>query len=175
MLLLVGLGNPGPEYQRTRHNAGWMYIDYVAEGYGASPFRHDNKFEAELADVTINGITVMLVKPLTYVNNSGRSVSKLMNFYKLTPSDLVVAHDDLDLPLGQFRIQIGTGPKGHNGLISIEKSIVSIDFKRIRIGVDSRTSEERKIVSGEDYVLKPMEAETERVLHNLFPYINVLG
>lgn len=130
---IVGLGNPGPEYARTRHNTGFWFADLAALRYGGS-FRTESKFFGETARVKIGPADVLLLKPSTFMNRSGQAVSALANFYKLTPGQLLIAHDELDLPAGTMRLKLGGGHGGHNGLRDIHKSQGEA-YRRLRIGI----------------------------------------
>ena len=132
MFLIVGLGNPGNEYAETRHNVGFMTVDCLAEKYRFSPFKV--KFDGLIADGSIGGEKVLLLKPQTYMNLSGNSVVKAASFYKIPPQNIVVIHDDMDLLPGQVKAKKGGGAGGHNGLKSIDAHMGS-DYNRIRIGV----------------------------------------
>ena len=132
MLLIVGLGNPDPEYRRHRHNVGFMAVDAIHARHGFSAWR--KRFRGEVAEGTLGGEKALLLKPLTYMNESGRSVQAAAQFYKLTPADIVVIHDEVDLPPGKTRMKAGGGTAGHNGLRSIGAEIGE-DFRRLRIGV----------------------------------------
>ena len=132
MLLVVGLGNPGPEYARQRHNVGFMAVDTIHRQHHFSPWRR--RFRGEIAEGTLAGQKALLLKPLTYMNDSGDSVQEAVHFYKLAPKDVVVIHDEVDLPPAKVRLKAGGGTAGHNGLRSIGAAIGS-DFRRIRIGV----------------------------------------
>ena len=131
-LLVVGLGNPGREYARTRHNAGWLVVDELAR-------RHDGswraKFDGRLAVVRIDGHTVALLKPETFMNDSGRSVQAAARFFKLEPDSILVVHDEGDLELGRLQARLGGGLAGHNGLRSVAQHLGTPDFLRLRIGV----------------------------------------
>ncbi len=129
MLLLVGLGNPGPEYALTRHNIGFMAIDALA---GAVSFT--SKFHGSVANATIEGEKVVFLKPQTFMNLSGKSVQAAMAFYKIPPENVIVFHDELDLPLGKIRIKQGGGANGHNGLKDIDQ-MVGVNYWRIRLGI----------------------------------------
>jgi PTH1 family peptidyl-tRNA hydrolase len=133
MLLVVGLGNPGPEYARHRHNIGFMAVDALAEAYHFPTWR--SKFRSRIADGLIGGVKVMLQKPETFMNRSGDAVAQAAHFYKLTLDDILILHDELDLAAGKIRIKTGGGVAGHNGLRSIAASIGSRDFKRVRFGI----------------------------------------
>jgi len=132
MLLLVGLGNPGSQYAGNRHNVGFMVADAIHRRHGFGPWRR--KFHAEISDATLAGEKVLLVKPQTYMNESGRAVGEAMRFYKLDPGDVLVIHDEVDLAPGKIRMKTGGGVAGHNGLRSIGGAIGN-EFRRLRIGV----------------------------------------
>lgn len=151
MKLLVGLGNPGPKYQNTRHNVGFLFLDFLVK---------NNLLNKQ----------VKTLKPDTYMNHSGMAVAKELNFYKLKPADLIVVHDDLDLRLGEYKVQFGKGPKLHNGVESVEKVLGTKDFWRVRIGVDNRIPDNR--VSGKSYVLQNFTPEELSFLQtSIFPTI----
>lgn len=133
MLLMVGLGNPGPDYVGNRHNIGFMAVEAIAEAHGFTAWR--SKFSSRLSEGQLGGRKVMLQKPDTYMNRSGLAVAQAAHFYKLTLDDLVVLHDELDLAPGKVRIKEGGGVAGHNGLRSIAESIGTRDFKRVRFGI----------------------------------------
>jgi PTH1 family peptidyl-tRNA hydrolase len=132
MHLFVGLGNPGAKYQGNRHNIGFMALDSTARRHGFSPWRR--RFQGEAAEGTLGGARVVLLKPTTYMNESGRAVGEAMKFYKLALDDLVVFHDELDLPAARLRIKTGGGNAGHNGLRSIS-AYVGNDYRRVRLGI----------------------------------------
>lgn len=129
MRLLVGLGNPGPEYALTRHNIGFMAVDALADAA-----RFTSKFQGETTQLTIEGEKVILLKPMTYMNLSGKSVQAAMAFYKIAPENVIVLHDELDLPLGKIRIKLGGGANGHNGLKDIDQ-MIGQNYWRIRLGI----------------------------------------
>lgn len=130
--LIVGLGNPGGEYARNRHNVGFMAVDRIHDREGFPPWRR--KFRAEVADGTLGGTRVTLMKPATWMNLSGEAVGEAVRFFKLDPADVLVVHDEIDLPPGKFRVKTGGGAGGHNGLRSIIQH-VGDGFRRLRIGV----------------------------------------
>lgn len=132
MFLIVGLGNPGAEYAGTRHNVGFMTVDELHERFNFFPFK--NKFDGLIAEGSIGGEKVFLLKPQTYMNLSGNAVVKAANFYKILPDHIVVIHDDLDLPCGKMKAKTGGGTGGHNGLKSIDAAVTP-NYHRIRIGV----------------------------------------
>ncbi|MBI5728378.1 MAG: aminoacyl-tRNA hydrolase [Candidatus Magasanikbacteria bacterium] len=141
MKLIVGLGNPGKKYARTRHNAGFMALDAAREAllpHQVSAWELSKKFNAEICGCTVRGgEKVILAKPMTFMNVSGEAVQLLGHFYKLTPRDLLVVHDDKDLPLGECRRQTDRGSAGHQGVISIIEHIGTQDFTRLRLGIAS--------------------------------------
>jgi len=132
MLLIVGLGNPGPGYAGNRHNVGFMAVDAIQRRHGFQPWRR--RFQGETAEGTLSGQRVLLLKPTTYMNNSGRAVQEAARFFKIPPADIVVLHDEVDLPPGKTRVKTGGGAAGHNGLRSIDAAI-GADYRRLRIGV----------------------------------------
>lgn len=162
LIAIVGLGNPGPEYERTRHNAGFWFADAVAERWRGS-FRTESKFFGQLARVRIEGSEVLLLKPSTFMNRSGQAVQALMQFYKLAPADLLVAHDELDLPAGQMRLKLGGGHGGHNGLRDIHRPLGD-GYRRLRIGI-GHPGDKNLVLN---YVLgRPSKADEEAIHQGL--------
>jgi PTH1 family peptidyl-tRNA hydrolase len=155
-LLVAGLGNPGREYEHTRHNVGWLVVDELARRHGGS-FRA--KFNGHLADVRIDGKRVAFLKPETYMNESGRSLAAATRFFKVDPEALLVVHDDVDLEQGRLQARKGGGLAGHNGLRSIAQALGTQDFLRLRIGVGRPGRGDRRSVS--DYVLSPFQADED--------------
>ena len=133
MLLLVGLGNPGPKYAGNRHNIGFMAVDAIARAHGFGPWK--KKFQGELAEGHIDGVRTLLLKPQTYMNESGRAVGEAANFHKLSAHDVVVFYDEIDLAPGRFRMKTGGGAAGHNGIRSMIASPIGEGFRRARLGV----------------------------------------
>jgi PTH1 family peptidyl-tRNA hydrolase len=162
MKLLVGLGNPETRYLHTRHNAGFLFVDYYQSQQQTTPFLEQKKFFSSIS----KGDEIILAKPLTYMNKSGQAVSSLINFYHIDLNDLIVAHDDLDLALGSFKLQLGTGPKIHNGLNSIYQQLASKQFWHLRIGVDSRNGD--RSIPGTDYVLQNFSPAEFKILDEVF-------
>ena len=132
MLLLVGLGNPGNEHKRQRHNVGFMAVDAIAERHNFQPFK--KRFQGEIAEGVLDGMRTLLLKPQTYMNLSGKSVGEAAHFYKIPPQQIVVAHDELDLAAAKIRMKTGGGHAGHNGLRSIDAAIGPA-YRRLRIGI----------------------------------------
>src|SRR5919108_1747519 len=155
-VLVAGLGNPGREYERTRHNAGWLVVDELARRHGGT-FR--SKFSGRVGELRLDGLRVALLKPETYMNESGRSLGAAARFFKVAPAQLLVVHDDVDLAEGRLQARRGGGLGGHNGLRSIAQALGSQDFLRLRIGVGRPGRGDRRSVA--DYVLAPFGPETD--------------
>jgi PTH1 family peptidyl-tRNA hydrolase len=155
-LLVAGLGNPGREYERTRHNVGWLVLDELARRQGGS---WRSKFSGSLAEVRLDGLRLGLLKPETYMNESGRSVSAAARFFKVEPEQLLVVHDDVDLEPGRMQARAGGGLAGHNGLRSLAQHLGTQDFLRLRIGVGRPGRGDKRPVS--DWVLSSFAVEEE--------------
>ncbi len=155
-LLVAGLGNPGREYERTRHNAGWMVMDELARRHGGS-FR--SKFSGQLSETRLDDLKLALLKPETYMNVSGQSIGAARKFFKVDPADVLVVHDDVDLEPGRLQAKFGGGLAGHNGLRSIAQALGTNDFLRLRIGVGRPGRGDRRSVA--DYVLGGFEPEVD--------------
>jgi peptidyl-tRNA hydrolase, PTH1 family len=155
-LLVFGLGNPGREYASTRHNVGFMVADELAR-------RHDgswrSKFSGEVADVRVDGARLALLKPQTYMNESGRSVASAAKFYKVDPEGLLAVHDEVDLDLGRMQARVGGGLAGHNGLRSVASALRTPEFLRLRIGVGRPERGDPRPVA--DWVLSPFDPEVD--------------
>ncbi len=145
--IIVGLGNPGPEHLVTRHNAGFWFVDLLARRHGGE-FRDYRKFSGETAKISIDGNEIVLLKPTTYMNRSGLSIRQLSDFYKISAKDILVAHDELDLPVGGVRLKQGGGHGGHNGLRDTIAHIGE-EFWRMRLGIGHPGNKAEVI----DYVL----------------------
>jgi peptidyl-tRNA hydrolase, PTH1 family len=155
-LLVVGLGNPGREYATTRHNVGFMVADELARRHGGS---WRSKFSGEIADVRLDGARLALLKPQTYMNESGRSASAAAKFYKVEPEDLLAVHDEVDLELGRMQARLGGGLAGHNGLRSLASGLRTPEFLRLRIGVGRPERGDPRPVS--DWVLSPFAPDVD--------------
>jgi PTH1 family peptidyl-tRNA hydrolase len=155
-LLVAGLGNPGREYERTRHNAGWMVLDELARRHGGS---WRSKFSGSLAEVRLGDLRLALLKPETYMNDSGRSVGAAVRFFKVEPEQVLVVHDDVDLEAGRLQARAGGGLAGHNGLRSLAQHLGSQDFLRLRIGVGRPGRGDPRPVA--DWVLSPFAPEED--------------
>jgi PTH1 family peptidyl-tRNA hydrolase len=155
-LLVVGLGNPGREYARNRHNVGYLVVDELARRHGGS---WRSKFSGEVADLRVDGARLALLKPQTYMNESGRSVAAAAKFYKVDPESLLAIHDEVDLDLGRMQARLGGGLAGHNGLRSLASALRTPEFLRLRIGVGRPERGDPRPVS--DWVLSPFEPEAD--------------
>lgn len=151
--LVVGLGNPGPEYARTRHNAGFLVADVLADQAGAS-FRPHKKSGTDLAQAQLGGRTVLIAKPRAFMNVSGRPVAALAKFFSVAPASIVVIHDELDLDFGVVRLKLGGGEGGHNGLRSVSAALTTKDYHRVRFGIGRPPGR----MDPAAYVLKPFSA-----------------
>lgn len=184
MKIIVGLGNKGKEYEGTRHNAGFMFLDAfvknkeVCSGDNIILFHTEKKFESDIAEAKINSEKIIFVKPKTYMNASGRAVSSILQFYKIDTHDLIVVMDDVDLPIGTVRIRKEGSSGGHKGTQNIIDSIKSENFTRIRIGIGNKGERESNFETAE-YVLDkfskrelPVLTKTiDATIDNIIPFI----
>ncbi len=157
--LIVGLGNPGPQYEETRHNAGFWFVEAIARSQGQS-FRAESKFFGDVAKVNIGGQQVWLLKPNTYMNRSGQAVVALANFYKIPLESMLVVHDELDLLPGTARLKQGGGHGGHNGLRDIVAQMGGNDFLRLRVGI-GHPGNSKQVA---DFVLHRASQEEQRLI-----------
>jgi peptidyl-tRNA hydrolase, PTH1 family len=155
-LLVVGLGNPGRKYERTRHNAGWLVVDELARRLGGS---WRGKFSGQLAEVRLGEVRLALLKPETFMNDSGRSAAAAANFFKVKPESLLVVHDEVDLEPGRVQARAGGGLAGHNGLRSLAQALGTQEFLRLRLGVGRPARGDPRPVA--DYVLSPFEPQED--------------
>ena len=157
--MIVGLGKPGSEYEQTRHNAGFWFIDELAWQYKAT-LKEEKKFFGSVARISISGSDLWLLKPSTFMNRSGQAVAALAQFYKIKPEEILVVHDELDIPCGRIKFKLGGGNGGHNGLKDIQARLGTPDFYRLRLGIDHPG--ERNLVVG--YVLnKPSPEHRQQI------------
>jgi len=160
--IIAGLGNPEDRYERTLHNAGFWFVDALARKYGGS-FRYEKKFDADSCRVKMHGEDVWLVKPQSYMNNSGQPIRGLLDYYRLSVTELLVAHDEIDLPPGTVRLKEGGGHGGHNGLRDIVRHC-GADFLRLRLGVGHPGDKDQVT----NYVLKRGSSDVEAAIeHNI--------
>ena len=157
--LLVGLGNPGPNYQLTRHNVGFWFVDALALRNGVQ-FRPESKFHGHLCRLTVSGRDLRILKPTTFMNRSGQSLAAVVRYYDIPPDRVLVAHDELDLPVGTLRLKRGGGHAGHNGLRDIINVLGTKDFWRLRIGIDRPVDRGRVV----DYVLSRASRDDEDLI-----------
>ena len=168
MKLIVGLGNPGKKFEKTRHNAGFILLDKFAEEAGAPAWSFDRKFEADVSKINKGGEEVLLVKPQTFMNKSGGSVSKVVSYFDIDLEDLLVVHDDVDLVFGQTKMQFERDSAGHKGVQSIIDALKTNRFWRFRVGVGR--PEQHGLDSGietEDWVLMNFSDEELSQIENL--------
>ncbi len=168
MFLIVGLGNPGAEYAGTRHNVGFTAADFLWQKFSFAPFR--DKFDGEIAEGRIEGEKVYLLKPHTYMNLSGNSVVKAAHFYKILPENIIVIHDDMDLPVGKVKAKLGGGSGGHNGIKSIDAAITPA-YNRIRIGVGHPQAGSKDVVN---HVLSRFGKTDEDMIYGEIEMISAL-
>ncbi len=164
MKLIIGLGNPGEQYTHTWHNLGFSAIQLLQKSHDLPMLTFEKKFKANISIGLIGEEKVLLAEPQTFMNKSGEAVSRLMNFYKLSLKDIVVIHDDIDLPLGTLRIVSGSSAAGHNGVKSIIENIDSQEFVRLRLGV---RTERIDVVGAVNYVLERYQDEQEVLVNDL--------
>ena len=161
MFLILGLGNPGPRYELTRHNAGFLVLDNLADKYKIKLTQH--KYRSLYGKGEIEGLPVILAKPMTYMNESGKAVKALLSAFNLSPEQILVIHDDIDLPLGKIKTKLKGGDGGQLGIRSTIETLQTREFYRVRIGVD-RPEDREEIV---DYVLSPFTEEESGLLNNV--------
>jgi PTH1 family peptidyl-tRNA hydrolase len=160
MYLIVGLGNPGKQYEKSRHNIGFVIADKANLEFQMPNFKSNPKTKCQMSKGRINSKTIIIAKPQTFMNESGQAVRALTNFYKIKPENIIVIHDDLDLPLGEFKIQKNRGAAGHNGAQSVIDQLGTQDFIRLRVGIASPGAKK----TGADFVLgKFSKTETEKL------------
>jgi PTH1 family peptidyl-tRNA hydrolase len=170
MKLIVGLGNPGRSYARHRHNIGFICLNHFARTQGIKLDK--KKGLARIGQGKVENNEVVLARPQTFMNDSGQSVSRLVKKFKIAPDDLIVIHDDLDLPLAKIRISFGSGSGGHKGINSIIQEIGSQDFNRIRIGIGRPSKPEISEDDIIDYVLSDFSPAEKRAIDSIIPGVN---
>ena len=161
MKLIAGLGNPGAKYDRTKHNTGFMTLDHYLKENGLTLDR--DKFDGLYSKQKINGEDVILLEPQTYMNESGRSVAQIAKFFKIAPEDILIIHDDMDMPLAKIRIRAGGKSGGHNGIKSIIADLGTEKFNRLKIGI--RHPQKQSVVS---WVLTPFDADQQKAMDQAF-------
>ncbi len=169
--LIVGLGNPGPQYEKTRHNAGFWFLERLAVDLGGI-WSHDAKFQGELSNVSIEGERIILLKPATFMNRSGQAVGSLARYFKIRPEEILVVHDELDFEAGKIKLKTGGGHAGHNGLKDIISHLGSREFCRLRIGIGVPPGNQ----SVSDYVLSgPSKEDKGKIDSAIQTVYDVLG
>jgi len=163
MIIIVGLGNPGKKFEKTRHNVGFRAVDEIAVNFQFPIFNFQSIFNAQISKGEICSKKVILAKPQIFMNNSGKAVKKLNTKYKIQNTNLFVIHDDIDLPLGKIRISKGRSAAGHKGVESIIKELKTKDFVRFRIGIKPRKTDSKKQKT-EKFVLQKFDREEEKIL-----------
>jgi len=158
MKLIVGLGNPGPKYQNSRHNMGFLVLQNLQQYLEFEPFKEENKFDAIVSNGQYEDQKIILAMPLTYMNKSGLAIQKIAQFYKIPPEDILVLCDDLDTPYEKLRLRKNGGPGTHNGLKSIVEAMGQ-DFPRLRIGIESRGETSHSAIETTDFVLGNFNTE----------------
>lgn len=164
--VFVGLGNPGQQYEKTRHNAGFLFVEHLAKN-ARSKWVSSSQFNGEVAECSVSGAELILLKPMTFMNRSGVSVGKLLRYYKLVPEEMLVIHDELELPTGAVRLKRDGGHAGHNGLRDIIANVGSRDFYRLRLGIGRPD-----VGSVSDYVLSRLALGAQADLADLFDQLS---
>jgi len=172
MQLIFGLGNPGDKYKYTRHNAGFLFLNQFQKTKSFPVFEFNSKFNGDISLGKIANRKTMLVKPQTFMNLSGKTVQALLAFYKLSLNNIVVIHDDLDIPLGTYKISTDSSSAGHHGVQNIIDLLGTQNFTRIRLGIGKPPKEKEScLISGKDYVLQKFSTSELTTLEELFPPI----
>ncbi len=167
MKLIIGLGNPGPEYEQTRHNAGFILVDFLRSKYELPTFTLNKKFNAQTSEGFVESEKYILVKPQLFMNRSGESVRAIVDFYKIEPENIIVAADDLDIEIDNYKITRDSRAAGHNGIQNIIDNIGTQDFTRIKLGVEvSGGRKERGEISGHNFVLQNFSNDELQALDN---------
>jgi len=182
MKIIVGLGNPGEKYEHTRHNVGFLALDFLAAQWDFPSFALKKKFSAEISsgsrDARAAGFfsfmkknDILLAKPQTFMNNSGQSVRALMDFHKCSPADVIVFHDDIDLPAGVVRVATNSRAAGHNGVQSVIDHLGTQEFTRMRLGIRPHNEDVLKKIGTKDFVLQNFTDEELKMIQDLFPML----
>jgi peptidyl-tRNA hydrolase, PTH1 family len=171
MKLIIGLGNPGKKYETTRHNTGFAFLDFLKQSWNFPEFESNKKFNAEISEKNYQPQTknyeLLLVRPQTFMNLAGVSVQSISDFYKLSPADIIVVHDDLDIETGKYKIAIDSSSAGHNGVADIIEKLGTQKFMRLRIGIGNQDL--RTKIDPTDFVLQKFSDEERKSIQKLFP------
>lgn len=168
MKLIVGLGNPDKKYQNTRHNLGQNIVLNYVRAHHDAPLTEKSNLSAKIYEIGQGINKTIFAISTEYMNNSGLTVQKITQFYKISPSDIYIVHDDLDLEVGDYKIQFDRGPAGHNGIKSIIENLGTQQFNRVRVGIGKSLNN----IPVEDYVLLPFSSEEDKTIKNIIPEIN---
>lgn len=171
MKLIIGLGNPGTKYTKTRHNAGFLCLDFLRNAFEFPEFAPEKRFSASISSGTLGTEKVLLIKPETFMNHSGSAVKTLVDFYKLSISNIVLLHDDLDIERATFRTTESSRAAGHNGVQDVIDQLGTQDFFRIRLGIGRPTEVLNACVSSHDFVLQNFSEEEYQALSSVFPTV----
>ncbi|MDP2837731.1 MAG: aminoacyl-tRNA hydrolase [Candidatus Moranbacteria bacterium] len=171
MKLIIGLGNPGKNHAITRHNAGFLCIDYLQKAWHFGTFQLNQKMSGEISESNVGKEKVLLVKPDTFMNASGTTVSQLVHFYKITPEDIMVIHDDLDIASGTYKVTSSSRAAGHNGVSDVIEKLGTQDFPRIRLGIGRPVAVSGACMPSHDFVLQNFSKEELVTLSALFPAV----
>lgn len=187
--IIVGLGNPGEKYLKTRHNAGFIVLDEIQKEINSSKFKFEKKFNAEISEKNQEDTEsksflqkifspsrrekILLIKPQAFMNRSGEVIKKIVDFYKIIPKNIIVIHDDLDLLTGTYKISASSGSGGHNGVQSTIDTLGTKEFKRIRIGVEKKEGRESRQTPGEKFVLQNLSDDELGEIKNLAKNLNL--
>lgn len=171
MKLIIGLGNPGKNHELTRHNAGFLCLDYLQKEWSCDAFQSDKKMSAEISEGQLGRHKILLVKPSTFMNASGTTVSQLVHFYKLAPEDIVVIHDDLDIAPGTYKSTNSSRAAGHNGVSDIIEKLGTQDYFRVRLGIGRPATVSGACMPSHDFVLQNFSKEELSALSALFPHV----
>jgi len=170
-IVIFGIGNHGTEYRETRHNAGFLALDFLQQDFGLENFQEEKKLQAEITSGKVSGVKFFLVKPTTFMNESGKSVQTFLDFYKLEPASLVVIHDEVDLPLGTIRTTSSSRSAGHKGVESVILALGTQEFFRIRLGIGKPIQDENACIPLHDYVLQKFSPKEKDKVESLFPEV----
>lgn len=167
MKLIIGLGNPGTQYEKTRHNAGFVFLDVLREQYNLPEFSFNKKFNAQISEGLVETEKYILAKPQTFMNRSGESVRALIDFYKIEPENITVVADDLDIEIGKYKIVQDSRAVGHNGIQNIINNIGTQNFTRIKLGIEvGGGRKERGEISGQNFVLQNFSPNEQKILYD---------
>lgn len=164
--LIIGLGNPGPNFKATPHNLGFQFVDDLRKHWQGPNFQRQSALKSEISVLTKKGVSIILAKPQTFMNKSGLAVLKTKEHFRVSLQDLWIIHDDIDIPLGEFKISCNRGAAGHKGVLSIIESLGSQDFCRLRLGVKPKQSSQ---IEPKSFVLRKLKFSQRFLLHKTFP------